>query len=296
MRIMTGEPRAVAAGRGAAWWGEGLRMFGARFGAWILLAVVYLVVSVLIGLVPYVGGLGHSLLTPVLVGGIMIGCRAIGRGEPLRVSHLFEGFQGTHFLPLLVIGAINLALAAAMTGLLYLGIVGSVGLADVGRVFMSPDPFGALVGSTATISGAAIAGGFAVLVLATVLAMLNWFAPALVTLRGATAVEAMKLSFVACLRNWVPFLVYALVFIAFAVAATAALGGALFALGAGAFGALMGGFGGSGVGAMLGVFALMLLVVAAFALVAGPIVMGSIYAGYEDTLDTDGALDNPAYR
>ena len=49
------------------------------------------------------------------------------------------------------------------------------------------------------------------LVLAAVFAMLNWFAPALVALRGAPAIEAMKLSFLACLRNWVPFLVYGLI-------------------------------------------------------------------------------------
>jgi uncharacterized membrane protein len=57
------------------------------------------------------------------------------------------------------------------------------------------------------------------LVIVAIFAMLNWFAPALVAIQGATAVQAMKLSFFSCLRNWVPFLVYGLIGIAVACAA-----------------------------------------------------------------------------
>jgi uncharacterized membrane protein len=41
--------------------------------------------------------------------------------------------------------------------------------------------------------------------------MAYWFAPALVALEGVTAIEAMKLSFVACLRNILPFLLYGVI-------------------------------------------------------------------------------------
>ena len=42
--------------------------------------------------------------------------------------------------------------------------------------------------------------------------MAYWFAPVLVGLNNLTAVQAMKLSFVACLRNMLPFLLYGLIF------------------------------------------------------------------------------------
>ena len=74
-----------------------------------------------------------------------------------------------------------------------------------------------------------------VLVIAAVFAMLNWFAPALVALRGATAVDAMKASFMSCLRNWVPFLVYGLIAIAVSRGRGARCSSALaFVFGAGA--------------------------------------------------------------
>jgi uncharacterized membrane protein len=43
------------------------------------------------------------------------------------------------------------------------------------------------------------------------LLMAYWFAPALVVLRNMTAMDAMKLSFVGCLRNIWPFLVYGVI-------------------------------------------------------------------------------------
>ena len=43
------------------------------------------------------------------------------------------------------------------------------------------------------------------------LIMAYWFAPALVMLHDLGVVESMKLSFVACLRNILPFLIYGII-------------------------------------------------------------------------------------
>ena len=109
--------------------------------------------------------------------------------------------------------------------------------------------------------------------------MLNWFAPALVALRGATAVEAMKLSFFACLRNWVPFLVYGLIFIAVAFGAILLIG----AIGVGAAAAVMLGTS-SGLGEVVGFVVLLVVVALVIGLMVGPVVFGSTYASYKDTL------------
>jgi uncharacterized membrane protein len=50
--------------------------------------------------------------------------------------------------------------------------------------------------------------------------MAVWFAPALVVLRGIEPLDAMRLSFNGCLRNFVPFLVYGLVGLLLAIVAT----------------------------------------------------------------------------
>ena len=294
MTVTIGEPQVVDAGRGAAWWGEGLRLFASSFWTWIGIMVIYIVISMLVNAVPYVGTLGHWLLTPVFMGGLMIGCAALDRGEPLRVAHLFEGFQGAHFVPLMIIGAVNIALALAIGAIAAVGVMGSMKLVDMGRLGTDGDPLGMLLGSAQSITGTGLLMTLVVLVIVTAFAMLNWFAPALVALRGATAVDAMKASFLSCLRNWVPFLVYGLIAIAAFVAAVLVFGGLAFMFGAGT---LFSGDAGSWLAAAALFFAFFLFAVAVVALVFGPVVFGSTYAGYKDTLSQDDApLANPAYR
>jgi uncharacterized membrane protein len=51
-----------------------------------------------------------------------------------------------------------------------------------------------------------------------------WFAPALVVMHGLGPVEAMKQSLVGCLRNWIPFLVWSIVMLVFAILAAIPFG------------------------------------------------------------------------
>ena len=291
MRTMIGEPRVVEAGRGAAWWGEGWHIFAAKVGTWIGIMVIYILISALISAVPFVGSVGHWLLTPVFMGGLMLGCQAIERNEALRIGHLFEGFQGPHFVPLMIIGAVNMGLALAIALIGAAGVWGSMSIATMG---MAMDPLDALQGSVRAMTGFGLLAFVLVLVIVAVFAMLNWFAPALVVLRGATAVEAMKLSFLSCLRNWVPFLVYGAIGIGIVFGAFIVVGGVVLIAGAGAFANSVSG---SGVMAFIGVMILIFAIIVVLALIVGPIVFGSTYAGYKDTLAAeDAALGNPAYQ
>ncbi|MFO1316262.1 MAG: BPSS1780 family membrane protein [Burkholderiales bacterium] len=289
------EPRVVAAGRGAGWWADGLSLFRSGFWTWLGIMVIYLIITMLISMVPYVGSIGHWLLTPVFMGGLMLGCRALERGEPLRVAHLFEGFQGAHFVPLMIIGAVNIAITLGIGTLAVVGVAGSLKIADLASIGSARDPLDALMGSASGLGGTGLLVSLLILVIATVFAMLNWFAPALVALQGANAVDAMKRSFVSCLRNWVPFLVYGLIAIGVMIAAAVAFGGIALAFGAGAL--FSGGNSGSWIAMAAVLFVLFMLAVAVVALFVGPIVFGSTYAGYKDTLADDGvAPADPAFR
>jgi hypothetical protein len=286
---MIGEPRVVEAGRGVSWWSGGLRLFKSSVFTWIGIMIIYFLISALISMVPFVGSVGHWLLTPVFMGGLMVGCASLEKGEPLRVKHLFEGFQGPHFVPLMIIGALNMALALGIAAIGAAGALGSLKLAESGLA----DPMDALTGSLRAMTGAGLLVFLVVVVVLTIFTMLNWFAPALVVLRGATAVEAMKLSFLSCLRNWAPFLVYGLIGMVIAIVAAVIVGALAVAAGIGAFM----GASNSGFGALLGFMALFFIVALTLALVAGPVVFGSTYSGYKDTLAfDDAALGNPAYQ
>jgi len=65
-------PRQLAAGEGAAWWGESWRIFCAAPGVWLALFVVFVVLSIGLFFIPIVGSVVHTVLTPVFAGGVML--------------------------------------------------------------------------------------------------------------------------------------------------------------------------------------------------------------------------------
>jgi len=283
------EPRVVAFDRGGSWWATGWRILVADFWTWIGIMIIYLVLSTILMLIPIVGSAGHWLLTPVFMGGMMTACRAAARNEPVRAAHLFAGFQGEPFVPLLIIGVVNIALTFGIAVIVVVGIVGSMhflNLSDLENMDDVSEWLDALAESATAVGVTGLLTTLAALILAVVFTMLNWFAPALVILQGASAAEAMKKSFIACWRNWLPFLYYGLI----AVGAIIALF-VFFTLLAVAFGAsaYLGGKAG-GWSAVIGLVFLFGAIVALFALVVGPVTLGSIYGGYVDTLDLGDAM------
>ena len=268
------EPRVVAASAGLAWWGKGWHLFSSSFWTWIGIVVVYFILSTLLSYVPYIGSFAQWLLSPVFIGGIMSGCNAIDRGESLRFTHLFDGFTEPHFIPLMIIGAVNMGLALVIIGIAFAAFAGGIGFSAL-MGFSSPDfdPY-ALWRSLGLLT---LLGILLALVVAAVMAMINWFAPALVVLQGATPVEAMKASFRTCMRNWVPFLVYGAIAITAGLVLLIPMVAMLVVFGLGvSFGTPEG-------PALLLIIALFLVCVA-IGLVVTPMVFGSTYAGYRDTL------------
>ena len=282
--------RVVEAGRGASWWAHGWRIFTSGIGTWIGIMLIYIIITILISIVPFVGDVGHSLLAPVFIGGLMLGCRAIDRDQPLKVAHLFEGFQAAHFVPLLIIGAIDIALTLLLAAVVAGGMSGGGSIMEIMRHGGS-DPMEMMSRSAGALGVAGLFASLAALVIGAVMAALNWFAPALVVLHGAKPIDAMKTSFMATWRNWVAFLVYGLIAIAFALVVLL-VAGALAVM----FGLSL--FEGSGIVGMIGIFILGLLALALFALVVGPIAFGSTYASYVSVFAEPDAGDtsNPAHR
>ena len=286
------EPRVVAAGAGATWWAEGWRTFTSQIGTWIGIVIVYVVISLLLSRVSYIGGVAQWLLTPVFVGGIMLGCNALDHGERLRLSHLFDGFKGAHFTSLLIVGVFNILLTAVAVVVAIIVIAAGVGLASVMNFDQLTDDPWKMLGEFGLV---ALVLMLLALTVVAVIAMANWFAPALIVLRDARPFEAMLLSFRASLRNWVPFLVYGVIGIGIMVVV-----GCVFVVLAGVigFGAFMAVFGESvnWSSMIFGIVALIVLYVVV-AVVVTPVVFGSAYAGYRDTLAAqDPLLANPAYR
>jgi len=197
--------RTVGASRGVDWWSEGWRLFTPAVGAWILIVIVGLLLNLLLALIPILGGIASHLLFPILVGGLMLGCRAIDRGEPLTVAHLFAGF-GPKAGSLLIVGLIYIAATIAILLVVAVIVIAFFGVAIVTHMSSGWESLsdGAAMGGVALVILVALLL-FLLLYLPVVMAV--WFAPALVVLRGVDPWEAMKLSFIGSVRNILPILV-----------------------------------------------------------------------------------------
>jgi uncharacterized membrane protein len=205
------EPRTVGAGRGLTWLAEGWALFLRAPLIWIAVSVIAIIVFMALAFVPVVGQLGTTLLSVLFAGGLMIGCRRLDRGGELTVGHLFAGFQ-SHLSPLLVIGALYIAALFLLLLVLFL-VGGGAAFAIVWGEGGAGDAFGAALMT------------FLVAALVLVpLTMAIWFAPGLVTLHDVQPVEAMKLSFRACIRNILPFLVYGVFLLILAILASIPFG------------------------------------------------------------------------
>lgn len=207
------EGRAVEAGRGWEWIAAGFALFKQQPGTWVLITIVFAVGWIVIGMVPMLGALVDMLLMQVIVGGILLGCRALDTGETFEVAHMFAGFkQNTGNLVILGV----LALVAGIIILIPMFLI--VG----GGSF-----FGAMRGGgagAAAIGVSFLLGGLVTLALSVPVYMALWFAPSLVVFHDMAPVDAMKTSFFACLKNIVPFLLYGVILLVLAIIAAIPFG------------------------------------------------------------------------
>lgn len=204
---MTG-PVSVPAGHGASWVSSAFsNHFKESPGAWIGAIVVFLLLS----MIPLIN-LIMVFLMPVFVGGLMLGARAQDEGEGFQFNALFRGFsRNTGQLILL-----NVLL-----------IIGTILIMIVSNVLIG--------GSVAMLGGIEPNGGtlppatillpmLVMLLLYLPLMMAYWFAPALIAIDNISALSAMKLSFVGCLKNIVPFLIYGILLLVLMFVAAIPLG------------------------------------------------------------------------
>ncbi|MGB5831326.1 MAG: BPSS1780 family membrane protein [Thiohalocapsa sp.] len=201
---MTG-PHGVQAGHGWQWIRSGFDLFKRAPLAWIGAVVVLMLINILVSLVPMIGGLVSSLIGPIFLGGLMLGAHAQASGGTLKVGDLFAGFTASP-RRLLTVGGLYL-LGVFTVVILILLVVSSftVGISGLDPTLLEQqDPEMVL----ATMGPMFMLVLLFVMLFLIPLVMAYWFAPALVVLEDMQPLEAMKLSFTACWRNVLPFLVY----------------------------------------------------------------------------------------
>lgn len=207
------EPQRLKAGQGWEWIKQGYALFMKSPILWVVLLSICVVAAVGISSVPVVGEPLVSLLMPVVLAGLMAGCRSLEQGEELELAHLFIGFK-RHTSHLVALGGISLVSQYLIFGAMMLtGGATLVGLLMSGQPDTDPN----------VVMQALAGAGFAMLlgvVLFILLMMAMQYAPMLVFFNNVTPVQAMKLSLRAFLHNIGAMLVYGLTFLLLAILAS----------------------------------------------------------------------------
>jgi uncharacterized membrane protein len=206
------EGRGVAAGRGMSWIGEAWNVFKQSPGLWIGMVIVLFVIFLVAAFIPFLGMLATMLFFPVFMGGLMLGCRALEENQELEFAHLFAGFR-QNFGTLVAVGA--LYLAATVVIMLVVMVITGVGMFAAFSGGAQPDPGN--VGAMFATMGLAM---LIYLALTVPVLMAVWLAAPLVVFHDQGAFEAMKASFMGCLKNILPFLVYGVIMFVLAIVAS----------------------------------------------------------------------------
>ncbi|AVP97886.1 hypothetical protein C7S18_12060 [Ahniella affigens] len=209
------EPLARGPGAAVSWISKGWTLFSAASGAWATLGGVMigaLLVLIVVSLIPILGSLiqmavnfAITFLMPAFLAGLYMSADRLNRGEPIVFDNFFDGFR-KNLGQLVMVGVLNFA--ASLVMIVVLLIIFGIGI-------------GVTVGFSAIMNNQEpeISAGliifiifavFIAMALSFVIYMAFWFAPMLVAINGMTAVDAVKLSFKAAMKNVGGFILFAI--------------------------------------------------------------------------------------
>jgi hypothetical protein len=216
----------VSAVHGWNWVVAGFGLFRKLPAIWMLLFVVFMLISFLVSFIPVLGQLVMPLLWQVFLGSFMIASREVERDEDIDISILFSGFRHNP-AQLVTLGGINLVGTIILVGM----VMTLGGLSSLMPVLMGGVPPG-----DAAVAMEGVHGGTLIVLLlatlaSTLLMMASWFAPALIVFNGCRTIEAMKLSFAACTMNMWAMLLFGMVSLILLIIAAIPYGLGLFVLG-----------------------------------------------------------------
>lgn len=203
------DPQGLSVGAGWSWISDAWQLFKGNIGTWIITGIITLVISFVLSLIPIVQFFA-GVLNVFFVAGVAYMAHKQVNDEPFSVGDLFIGFQKntTQLILVFVFGVV-----AILGIIMVLGILAAIFGAGLSS----------LMDGNLSITFFLLIGliGLALII---PISMAIWFAPILVILHNKQAIDAMKISFSACIRNILPFLWYGIVIFLLYILATIPLG------------------------------------------------------------------------
>jgi uncharacterized membrane protein len=210
------QAKGLNAGQGVNWFKGGWDLFKQDFGTWLIMMLIFVGISIMLNLLPLIGPMAMTVISPVLVAGFMFSASEADKGNATEIGDLFQGFRDkARMNQLLILGALALG-AQFLLALLTFGLIG-------GSVMTSVSEPGGI--NPQVMMGA---GTMSTVLLISLLAMLVSmgfiYAAPLVMLDEMAPAKAIKSSFYACLKNAIPLLVFGLVAIGLSIVAAIPFG------------------------------------------------------------------------
>ncbi len=217
--------------RGWGLYGRGWKTFTREPLTWVLAMLVFLVLSLVLNLIPLLGALVLSIISPALAAGFLKMAHDTERGEKIGVGHLFLPLQDPdRRTPLLLLGL--LALGAAVVVMVIMGLM-------VGGAMMGAAPNEAPAGPVAALG---LFGMLLMFVLYLAIFAALAFAIPLVYFRGLPLGDAVMNSIRGFLANIGPLIIFSLLYFVLAIVAMLPMGLGFLILGPVVFGALYGAY------------------------------------------------------
>ena len=187
----------LKASRGAGWIAEAFTLFRRAPVAWLALCSAWIVITLVLLLVPFVGQAIANFLQPVFFASFAIVAYKQSAGEPVLVADLFSGFR-RNLRALVNLGIIILAAVLAI-----IFAMGLLGLPVTVPASENPS----INDYVETLRGKEwlIATTFLLIVL---VKSAVWFAPPLIAFHGMGAIEAIRWSVYAAISNIGAMVVY----------------------------------------------------------------------------------------
>ena len=219
-----GRGRTVEPASVFEWYRLGWSIFAAHPGHWLLTTLAVLVGYLLLASLPVIGWPARHLLTPLLVAGLLLGCRNVTtervRGAGDLLPNLLSIPRNLDPWPWVVFGGLYLLGATVIRHLVEL-VVGWGGASA---------NLPASLADLAPWLGGALLTGVLELMLSLPLLMALWFAPALVVFGRLRPMAALNASFHACVKNIAALLIYGVILLTLGVLAVLPAGFGLLVL------------------------------------------------------------------
>lgn len=205
------ELRVVGVGDSINWLKGGWKIFTSNIANWVLMTLIFGVIGIVLSFIPFIGALALYLLLPLFIGGLLYSAQKADQGQATDIMDIFAMFKDEQRrTPLIILGLLMLAV-----GFVMMVVVGGMMFASIDSV---PNGEMSMMPSIGM-------GGFLVAVIATILSsMLFIFATPLVMFKNMSAVDAIKNSFMACVKNFPAFIIFMIIYFVLAIVAAIPFG------------------------------------------------------------------------